>query len=356
MSSQRGNGKKRASSSSSAASANTSNRNANKRKSAAVSNKSNKTRRRTGAGAADLDADANSDDDDDRNDSDDEGDSDDSDASVDEITLDADDEDLEMMNVDFNFFDPKPIDQSYVRQLLARYTDTAPCDKDELSGVICRQASVGTVIKGDGSPNPLAFITALNLSRHKDLECVKQLKQFLVANASGATAQKMSALLNDATQCVGLIIQERIANLPIELVPHLHKSLLDDLSWAVQNEISDAHRAQFKFDKIVVLTRAMRGSVAQSQGKKTKKQKQKQHQGPGKGSGGSGSVSAEDTLYYRFEDDFYARNAEFAYKFPAAMTQTQKEKSDTVPEERVVLVIPFAGMAKVVKLIDSLCQ
>ncbi len=36
---------------------------------------------------------------------------------------------------------------------------------------------------------------------------------------------------------IGTIIQDRMVNSPLQIVPPLHKALLDDIQWAQKNEV-----------------------------------------------------------------------------------------------------------------------
>lgn len=131
------------------------------------------------------------------------------------------DEDIE---VDFEFFDPKPTDAYAIRQFLSNYTES-PGDfkSSELADVVCVQASVGAMIKADSMDQPLGYISAINLHRHKDLESVKQIKKYFLSKANGTSKTKMEALFNDPKRQLGLLLSERIVNLPMELVPPLHQ-------------------------------------------------------------------------------------------------------------------------------------
>ncbi|CAN0549009.1 unnamed protein product, partial [Ectocarpus sp. 8 AP-2014] len=42
-------------------------------------------------------------------------------------------------------------------------------------------------------------------------------------------------------------------NCPMQAVPKLHEALVEDIAWAIENEISEEHREKFRFDKFIVV-------------------------------------------------------------------------------------------------------
>jgi len=82
---------------------------------------------------------------------------------------DSDDDDDGVINVEFEFFDPRPDDFKSVRRLLEHFL---PGEEDtfNVSGMadaIVEQKVVGTMVKIEGDPDVYAFSTLLPLHRHK---------------------------------------------------------------------------------------------------------------------------------------------------------------------------------------------
>lgn len=87
------------------------------------------------------------------------------------------------MQVDFEFFDPKPGDFHGVKLLLQKYLDNYQWDLSGFVDLILAQTTVGTVVKsadsegdtnesdgnidGDDEEELFAVITALNLGRYQ---------------------------------------------------------------------------------------------------------------------------------------------------------------------------------------------
>ncbi|CAJ0755419.1 10877_t:CDS:2, partial [Entrophospora sp. SA101] len=76
----------------------------------------------------------------------------------------------EIINVDFDFFDPKDSDFHSIKTLLKQLfsSDSELFELSELTELIVNQPSVGTTVKVDGSDSdPFAFLTVLNINEHK---------------------------------------------------------------------------------------------------------------------------------------------------------------------------------------------
>ena len=71
------------------------------------------------------------------------------------------------MNVDFEFFDPKPDDFHGVKALVRTYLDDSSWDIGGFVDTILSQTTVGSVIKTGEDESPIGVITALNMGRYK---------------------------------------------------------------------------------------------------------------------------------------------------------------------------------------------
>ena len=47
----------------------------------------------------------------------------------------------------------------------------------------------------------------------------------------------LRSLLVEKAQNVGLLVSQRVVNLPPELLPHLYDALFDEISWATEDEV-----------------------------------------------------------------------------------------------------------------------
>ncbi|ANB12633.1 Bcp1p [Sugiyamaella lignohabitans] len=151
-----------------------------------------------------------------------------------------DDEEEEIVNVDFDYFDIKEIDfhatKNLLRQLLD--ADAVEFDLSALADLIITQSSLGSTIKTDGvDSDPFAILTVLNLNQHKDKPVIKALADYFIqktANSAEFNRKLRQLFSTSSTSSVGLIIQERLINMPTEVVPPMYKMLADELEEAVK--------------------------------------------------------------------------------------------------------------------------
>ncbi|KAL1389695.1 p21-C-terminal region-binding protein-domain-containing protein [Phyllosticta capitalensis] len=153
---------------------------------------------------------------------------------------DSSDEEMEMLDVDFEWFDPNPdVDfhgfKTLLRQLLD--IDYQLFNLSELADMILAQPHLGSTVKVDGTESdPYAFLTVLNMQQHKDKQVIKDLAQYFVQKAaSEPSLSQLPSLLSpdNSSAQVGLVLTERFINMPSEIVPPLYKMLLDEMQWAI---------------------------------------------------------------------------------------------------------------------------
>eukprot|EP00455_Lapot_gusevi_P018379 TRINITY_DN20028_c0_g1_i4.p1 TRINITY_DN20028_c0_g1~~TRINITY_DN20028_c0_g1_i4.p1 ORF type:complete len:235 (+),score=46.74 TRINITY_DN20028_c0_g1_i4:78-707(+) len=203
-----------------------------------------------------------------------------------------------------------------------------------MAQLVANQVSVGTTIKCSADEYPLSFISALNMHQHKDTECMKQCREYITKRCKDeSTKQALRDLLQDSSKPLGLILHDRLINMPIELVPMLHQALVDDIDWAVQNEETEEEKNSFKFENFLVITRIYQPES----GKKKKSKKQNE---------------TEEMIFFKFEDEFYYKHATLTFTFPVSHTLSSSAYSD-LPQTRVVMVVPASKMHKIVSQINK---
>ena len=208
------------------------------------------------------------------------------------------------VQVDFEFQDPKEIDFHGLKALLGNYLDGAEFSSSELCDAIIKQSTVGTVIKTQGAGDeldPIAVMTVMNLHQKKATAFIKEISAFLKKKCPKDLKDQLSAVL--AEKSVGLIINERVINIPqvspclphfsalvhlgraldnnsvlntLTTTTHLIKSfhscggiglciketapplvdgLFDEIEWATEDEPTEELQESFKFKKYIMLTR-----------------------------------------------------------------------------------------------------
>ncbi|CAH8383763.1 unnamed protein product [Eruca vesicaria subsp. sativa] len=180
-----------------------------------------------------------------------------------EQLLDSSDEEKEEsqgdVQADFEFFDPKPTDFNGVKILLKNYLDDKEWDLSSFVDLILEQKIVGTVVKvaDDEDESVFAVVSALNLARYKENQCFREVKEFLlkVCSERDIASSELELMLEKKAQDVGLLVSQRVMNLPPQLLPPLYDGLFDEVSWATEDEPTEELRRSFRFKSYLLVTK-----------------------------------------------------------------------------------------------------
>lgn len=232
------------------------------------------------------------------------------------------------VNVEFVFSDPREAHFHSVKQFLITYLPpTQPFNVSGLADAIVNQVATGTMVCVEGEDDVYGFITALSLSRYAAENSMQQILQYVTKKCPSDDLARFQSILK--TKSVGLLVNERMVNLPYQLVPAIHSALHEDIEWAIENEETEELRNSYKFDYFLVLSSC---SVEKSGAAS----------GSGKGKGKKAKTQYEQIakFYHNFEDEFLEQEADVAFSF-----ETPKSDRDTVDQtnkETVVMLIQRA--------------
>lgn len=224
---------------------------------------------------------------------------DDSDIDVSDTDSETEQVGEEIVNVDFDFFDLNPdVDfhatKTFLTQLFG--DDAQEMDISGLADIILAKNSVGTTIKTDGKESdPFALLSVVNMNTHaKDASIKKLVKYLLSKTASSAelniTLKKL--LLETSKLRVGLIVSERMINMPVEVVPPLYKMLLEEMARA-----EDAHE-RYEFDYYLVVSKVYQLVSAEVTDDEAKSKKKKV------------TEPQVEMDYFHYEDTVLEKNAQ----------------------------------------------
>jgi len=167
-------------------------------------------------------------------------------TNEDHILENAENVPLKEIPVEFDVRVMEEIDFKSIRNFLTNYCQNKAFDASELTEIILNQEYLGSVIREASDVESFGFITAINLNFHKEKLCVKQIKDFIITKAPGPEKPKWQQIL--ALTTVGLIINERLINVPAALAPTLHETIYEEIQWALE----DGH--PFNFDTFIYIT------------------------------------------------------------------------------------------------------
>ncbi|OWP06439.1 hypothetical protein B2J93_9212 [Marssonina coronariae] len=206
------------------------------------------------------------------------------------------DDDVDMVNVEFEWFNFKPeIDfhglKSLLRQLLD--VDSQLFDLSAFTDLILSQPTVGSTVKVDGDEtDAYAFLTILNLHEHRERKIIKDLTQYLVEKSrSNPALLPLGSLLASSSQ-VGLVLAERLINVPAEISPPMYSMLIDEIEAAVED------KEPYDFSHYLILSKTyneISSTLDQEDAPKTKKNK--------------AAKASREVFYFHPEDEVLQQHA-----------------------------------------------
>ncbi|KAH6676436.1 p21-C-terminal region-binding protein-domain-containing protein [Halenospora varia] len=207
------------------------------------------------------------------------------------------DDDVDMVNVEFEWFNFKPdIDfhglKSLTRQLFD--VDAQLFDLSALADLILSQATIGSTVKVDGEDtDAYAFLTILNLNAHQDKKVVKDIAEYLLEKSkSNPALSALTSTLTSATAQVGLVLAERLINVPAEIAPPMYSMLIDEVEAAVED------KEPYEFTHYLIISKTyheIESTLDREEAPRTKKNK-------------AGKASKE-TFYFHAEDEVLQKHA-----------------------------------------------
>ncbi|POS82995.1 hypothetical protein EPUL_005616 [Erysiphe pulchra] len=135
---------------------------------------------------------------------------------------DSDDDEMDIVNVEFEWFNFKPeIDFHGVKNLLRQLFDP----------------TIGSTVKVEGEEaDPYAIITILNLCEHRESPVIRDIIQYFLEKSKSNTDLAPLALHLKNLASIGLILSERLINVPAEISAPLYNTLIDEIEAAVEDK------------------------------------------------------------------------------------------------------------------------
>ncbi|KAJ1611480.1 BRCA and CDKN1A-interacting protein isoform C-like [Cryptosporidium canis] len=158
---------------------------------------------------------------------------------------------------EFEFNDPNENDYHSIKNILlmSQYSQIKGIRFHEFVDLICNQGNIGTTVSI--SDHVIAFSTILNFRQYKHI--LSKIVEYLSGVISRNKNKEFETLFNSIVykKNVGLMINERLSNTPLEIVPILCSCLKDDIKWTVDhlyNDVPSDEREYYQWDYIVLLT------------------------------------------------------------------------------------------------------
>ncbi|KAL8829216.1 MAG: hypothetical protein Q9191_002140 [Dirinaria sp. TL-2023a] len=216
----------------------------------------------------------------------------------------SDDDDTDILDVEFEWFDPQPQHDFQGLKVLLRQlfdVDANAFNLSELADLILAQPLLGSTVKVDGNESdPYAFLTVLNLHEHRSKSAVQDIVNYIVAQSkTNDGLSLLEHLLGASSQTrVGLILTERLINIPPQVIPPMYKMLLEEISWAIDE------KEPYEFSHYLILSKTYTeiSSSADQENRTSKKKKKKQKTT-------SAATGNSSIFYFHPEDEILQQHA-----------------------------------------------
>lgn len=251
-----------------------------------------------------------------------------------------DDADANVVNVEFNFKDASDIDYKSINRLLAHYLpgEEETFDVGAFTDAIIAQRVLGTMVHVNDDLDVYAFATVLPIAKHKDAPWMKDIINYIIRKGKDeAVKGKLRAMVDSPNSSgLGLLVNERVLNMPPELAPALLDNLLKDIEWAKEKAI-ESERQLYDFKHFLFVSpcwlekatpdavHARQQAVADAKqiakmmsGAASHASSSKQHKHASAAASSSSSSSASDNIdptsgqlinYYHFEEELLVSEA-----------------------------------------------
>lgn len=215
-------------------------------------------------------------------------------ADVDKMDEDgSDDEDFDMVNVEFEWFNFDPeVDFHGTKTLLRQLFDVDAnlFNMSALADLVLSQPTIGSTIKVDGKANDAyALLTVLNTAVHQNKEPMNDILKYLVNKAQSNPSLAPVANVLNSGKHVGLIFSERLINMPSELAPPLYSMLIDEVEAAVED------KEPYEFSHYLILSKTYQELESKLDQENQKRKKAKEEAG---------------VYYFHVEDEVLQKHAE----------------------------------------------
>lgn len=189
----------------------------------------------------------------------------------------SDEEDFDMVNVEFEWFNFDPeVDFHGTKTLLRQLFDVDAnlFNMSAFADLVLSQPTIGSTIKVDGkATDAYALLTVLNTLVHGGKEPMKDVVKYLIEKAQSKSSLAPVADVLNSGKHVGLILSERLINMPSELAPPLYSMLVDEVEAAVED------KEPYEFSHYLILSKTYQEIESKLDVENQKRKKAKEEAG-----------------------------------------------------------------------------
>lgn len=181
------------------------------------------------------------------------------------------------VELSLEFFDPKDVDATAISMFLSKYVGTCVYAKKSkrsattsraLAEAVCSQTRVGTTIRLSEDEAPIGFISVLNVREHAKI--LDGIRARLEKESDKDENARFKGILQKAfegrgrfdSEKMGLILCERVVNMPPMIIPKMLEALFCEVEWATEDEPSEGERENYRFGWYLYVTEVFETDAA----------------------------------------------------------------------------------------------
>ena len=266
--------------------------------------------------------------------SDDDEEEEDEEEDEDESDVDGEDDDDKFIDVEIEFVTPREEHFINLKSYLTSYCDGSQYNVSELVDMILKQDNVGSVIasrvSAEEEEDPLGVLTVVSLDKAKEFKCLAEIKAHIAKKAPKEEAKLVRDALN--ANKTGLILSERLVNVPQDVGGPLVKQLFDEIKWAMKDE----KKKEFDFDQYILVSRCFLDTfrpplsmdATSSGGKKNNNNKRKKDE----------KEEVTELVFPNLEDEIFYEESQWSFMWEAGGEDKPQEFEDSKPMRMCMLI------------------
>lgn len=175
-----------------------------------------------------------------------------------------------------------------------------------LSELVSNQPNIGTLIKVEDEEDSyvMAVLSLLNLKQYEGLDSfVEAVLKKAESHCDKNGLKSLKDVLSDKNNQVGLLINERMGNVPSQLLGKLHECVKEDIKWSKENAEDEDEKKFYNFTHILGLSRL----YTQNHNDKSKE---------------------DNLVYQKPEEKYYFDNSFVKFMWPTGESNTVKFYED----------------------------
>jgi len=262
------------------------------------------------------------------------------------------DQDIDMANgevvMEFLFSEIRETYFHPIKTFLKPLFEYENVSMSELAEIILDQTEVGSVIKteleedtGNQNVDLFALNTILNMKYYKDKNVFKQFVYFLKEkiNKYASEQNKLAANKIMETGNIAFFINERAVNLPLPLVPPLLNMVKSDMDEFKEDE-DNIGDDKFDFEYVCMMSKFVEFTGTENTQNKKRK---------------IDSTKNMNELYYKYEDDYFAKEALASLKYKIPYEQKIKDfmENPNEPQYFNILFLKTTDFYKIIEKVQS---